>query len=374
LLAPRCGPLRLPLRLRVGSLQRAPESERVLIHKIDPLTDPRWDTFIDRHPRASVFHTPGWLAALRHTYGYEAVVYTTTPPGIDLTNGVVLCHVDSRVTGRRMVSLPFADHCEPLVNRSEDLEDLLCSLESDRRREGWRYVEMRPRTISAASAAGLEPDQRFYLHSVDLSLRLEEVFARFHKDSTQRKIRRAQRERLTYEEGRSDALLDIFYRLLVRTRRRHEWPPQPRDWFQNLVDCLGDKVKIRVASKDGRTIASIVTLAFKDVLVFKYGCSDERFHNLGAVHLLFWSAMQDGKGNGAREFDLGRSDADNAGLIAFKDRWGATRSPLTYWRSPGSPRPTALARWGTSLARKILAHAPETVLVAAGKTFYRHFG
>ena len=179
---------------------------------------------------------------------------------------------------------------------------------------------------------------------------------------------------MTYEEGRSDALLDIFYRLLVRTRRRHEWPPQPRDWFQNLVDCLGDKVKIRVASKDGRTIASIVTLAFKDVLVFKYGCSDERFHNLGAVHLLFWSAMQDGKGNGAREFDLGRSDADNAGLIAFKDRWGATRSPLTYWRSPGSPRPTALARWGTRLARKILAHAPETVLVAAGKTFYRHFG
>jgi hypothetical protein len=129
-----------------------------------------------------------------------------------------------------------------------------------------------------------------------------------------------------------------------------------------------------VASKDGRPIASIVTLAFKDVLVFKYGCSDERFHNLGAVHLLFWNAMQDGKGNGAREFDLGRCDVDNAGLITFKDRWGATESPLTYWRSHGAPPRPALARWGITLARKILAHAPETILVAAGKTFYRHFG
>src|SRR2546425_4880441 len=30
-------------------------------------------------------------------------------------------------------------------------------------------------------------------------------------------------------------------------------------------DCLGDKVKIRMASKDGRPIASVLTLSFKDV-------------------------------------------------------------------------------------------------------------
>lgn len=45
-------------------------------------------------------------------------------------------------------------------------------------------------------------------------------------------------------------------------------------------------------------------------------------------------AMEGGKTNTAREFDLGRPEFDNAGLITFKDRWGATRSPLTYWRYP----------------------------------------
>ena len=36
---------------------------------IDPLADARWDELVERHPRASVFHTRGWLEALKRTYG-----------------------------------------------------------------------------------------------------------------------------------------------------------------------------------------------------------------------------------------------------------------------------------------------------------------
>lgn len=357
----------LPERAKAKSVVTPPR-------KIDPLADRQWAEFVEKHPRASVFHTRGWLDALRRTYGYEPVVYTTTPPGIQLTNGVVLCRVYSRITGRRMVSLPFSDHCEPLVNHSEDLENLLCFLETDCRREGCNYVEMRPRTAYALPPAGMEPTQYFYFHTVDLNLELEAIFHRLHKDSTQRKIRRAEREGLIYEEGRSDALLEKFYRLLVRTRQRHRWPPQPRDWFCNLVDCLGEKVKIRVASKDGHPIASILTLSFRDVLFFKYGCSDERFHNLGGVHLLLWNTIEEGKSNGARVFELGRSDSDNLGLVIFKEHWGAARSHLTYWRYQTRSASTAIPRWGIKLARNLAAHIPDTLLIAAGKLIYRHIG
>src|SRR3989441_12179053 len=139
-------------------------------------------------------------------------------------------------------------------------------------------------------------------------------------------------------------------------------------------DCLGDKVKIRMASKDGRPIASVLTLSFKDVLVYKYGCSDERFHNLGGMPLLLWNAIQEGKRNGAREFDMGRSDTDNPGLIAFKEHWGATRSQLTYWRYPARLAPAAAAGWRMQAAKKIFAHIPDTFLIAAGKMLYKHIG
>ncbi len=366
-----------------------------MAYSMDPLRDPRWAAFIDGHPQASVFHTPAWLEALRRTYGYEPIAYTTTPPGIELTNGIVLCRVYSPITGRRVVSLPFSDHCEPLVEGPEELESLIHSLERDCISERWDYFEVRPRTALAAPPRGLKPAQAFYLHSMDLTPEIKDIFQRLHKDSAQRKIRRAERERLTYEEGQTETLLEKFYQLLLRTRRRQHLPPHPRLWYRNLVNCLGDKMKLRIASKAGQPIASIVTLSFKDVLVYKYGCSDERFHNLGGMQLLLWNALQDGKGTGAREFDLGRSAYDNAGLITFKDRWGAARSQLTYWRHPAWLAPITapgwrtkiakgmaphipdsflVAAWRTKLARTISSHIPDRLLIAVGKLLYRHLG
>ncbi len=345
-----------------------------LTYRIDPLSDPRWAEFVERHPRASVFHTPGWLQALRRTYGYVPVAYTTTPPGRDLTNGLVLCRVRSLLTGRRLVSLPFSDHCEALIDNPDDLALLLRSLELDGTTEAWNYVEIRSRTAAGVPPPCSKPADAFYLHTIDLTPRLEEIFQRLHKNCTQRKIRRAEREGLTYEEGRSQVLLEKFYRLLLRTRRRHQLPPHPRAWFRNLVDCLGDQVKIRVASKDGQPIASILTLTFKDALTYKYGCSDQRFHNLGGMHLLLWRTIQEGKQIHARELDLGRTDADNHGLIAFKDRWGAAKCHLTYWRYPAQPVPATSTGWRMQMARKVFSRIPDNLLVVTGKVFYRHIG
>ena len=84
-------------------------------YEIDPLRDERWASLVESHPHASVFHSNNWLKALRSVYGYEPVVMTTCPPGARLTNGLVFCRVNSWLTGRRLVSLPFSDHCEPLI-------------------------------------------------------------------------------------------------------------------------------------------------------------------------------------------------------------------------------------------------------------------
>ena len=92
------------------------------VYAVDPLTDGRWPTFVGEHPLASVFHTREWLEALRRTYGYAPVAYTTSPPADRLSNAIVLCEIRSWLTGRRMVSLPFADHCQPLIENPADHE------------------------------------------------------------------------------------------------------------------------------------------------------------------------------------------------------------------------------------------------------------
>jgi CelD/BcsL family acetyltransferase involved in cellulose biosynthesis len=341
------------------------------VHLLDPLEDPRWNKLVARHPAASVFHTSGWLDALRRTHGYEPIVYTTCPPGAPLTNGIVLCRVRSWLTGRRLVSVPFADHCDPLVESRDELSDLLAALRAEVGRE-WSYVELRPTRTGPGRGLDLEREAEFQWHVVDLRPPLTEIFQRAHKSTIRCKIARGGREGLRFEEGRSDALVRAFYRLMLLTRRRHGRPPQSLRWFSNLVDCLGDRATIRVAFSDGRAVGSMMTLAHGRTLVYKYGCSDARFHHLGVMPSLFWRAIEDARAAGFQAFDLGRSDSDNEGLITFKERLGAVGSKLTYFRFARPGR--GARRRPFSLPAGLLARLPDPLFVTAGRLLYRHVG
>jgi len=359
--------------------QADPRSATRRAYLIDPLTDSRWPNLIAIHPDASLFHSVEWLQALRRTYGYESIAYTTSPPGRPLENGLVFCRIDSWLTGRRLVSLPFSDHCAPLAQDEADLRVLVRALQEESRNGRWRYIEMRPLEPIDAAGPVVQPSAAYTLHRLDLRPELDALFGNFHRDSIQRKIRRSEREGLIYEEGSDAHFLDAFYRMLVLTRRRHHVPPQPRAWFRNLADLFGRALKIRLAIKAGRPIAGMLTIRHRETLVYKYGGSDSRFNNMGGMHLLYWRSIQDAKETGCRMFDLGRSDVDQAGLITFKSRWGAAQSMLTYCRLAPSGNAVhifdpAVRTWRTRFAKQLFSHAPAKVLSAMGAALYKHIG
>jgi len=344
------------------------------VYEVDPILDERWDTFLDSHPQASIFHTRGWLQALQTTYGYVPIAFTTSPPGRPLENGWPFCQISSWVSGRRLVSLPFADHCAPLAEGSEQLHSLLRHVRDKAIFENWGYIELRPPHGTATAGTAFGTSDTFFLHRLDLRPSLEKIYRRLHKNCVQRKIRRAEREGLIYEEGRSNMLLARFYDLLLITRRRHGLPAQPLDWFHNLVTNLGNALKIRLVSKDGRPVASILTLCYKDALVYKYGCSDHEFNNLGGMQLLLWNTIRDAKQNNLSELDMGRTDYNNPGLVAFKDRWGTHRDELTYFRYPiGYSRRNSHTR-PNAVSKYICSHVPSRVLARAGRALYKHMG
>lgn len=191
----------------------------------------------------------------------------------------------------------------------------------------------------------------------------------------QRKIRRAEKESLHYQSGRSADLLRAFYDLQLRTRRRHSLPPQPFSWFRSLATAVGENLTIRTVSKDAHPVAAILTMSHKTTITFKYGCSDERFHNLGGIPFLLWKAIEEGKAQGADELDLGRSELTQPGLIQFKDRLGAVRTNLPYWRFPAEKSAHAMhSNWTTRMAKAVFASVPDPIFVASGNFLYRHIG
>lgn len=343
------------------------------IQTLDPLKDARWDDLISRHPRATVFHQRGWLQALARTYGYEPIVLTSARPGEPLTDGIVLCRVSSWMTGARLVSLPFADHCEPLLDDHSDFQLFTDWLRKECNGRGRRYFELRLRPRLRGVDYGLQPSSSYWFHELDLKPDLNCIFHRLHKNSFRRKIRRAEREQLTYESGRSEQLLGEFYRLLLLTRRRHHLPAQPRSWFGNLLECMDSNAKIMLARKDGVGIAALLILRHGKSVTYKYGCSDARVHNLGAMPFLLWNLIEESKALGIEKIDFGRTDMDNAGLIVFKDRLGTTRELLKYYRYANTKAVRA-AVWESQRFRGLLAILPDSVLSTAGRLLYKHLG
>jgi hypothetical protein len=353
------------------------------VHIVNLLEDSRWNDFIERHPDSSAFHTTGWLEALQRTYRYTPLALTTSVARGPLENAWLFCSIDSWLTGRRWVSLPFSDHCQPLSDAVTFREQYIPALETFLTRERLRFIESRPLRFSEGSpelSSGTASSTCSYcFHEVDLSPDLSQLFRNCHKDSTQRKIQRAEREGLRYEEGRSEALVDAFYDLQLLTRRRHGLPPQPKQWFRNIAQCLAAAAQFRVAYKDRQPVAAILTIRHKQTMVYKYGSSNAAFNHLGGIHLLLWRTIEDAKQAGLRTLDLGRSDLDSDGLITFKDRWGSQRSGLCYWRITSAQSPKGAyadreqSRTG-GLLSKAFGYAPERIARAVGERFYRHVG
>ena len=345
-----------------------------VIYDIDPLRDTRWTELTARHPQASVFHTSGWLRALQATYGYEPVAFTTSAPNEDLTNAVLFCAVRSWLTGSRLVSLPFSDHCEPLVEHIDQFRSFCVYAESLRKKDQWKYVEIRSANSLLDFGSGFSESKTYCLHRLDLRPSLDALHKGFSKKGVQHRIVRAERESLTYEAGRSESLVQQLFGLLMLTRIRHHIPPQPIEWFRNLVACMGDDMCIRIASKAGRPVAGILTISHGKKVVYKYSGSDTRFNNLGGTPMLLWQVIKEAKEVGVEEFDFGRSDLDNPGLIAFKEHWSAVNSTLTTWRAPAATASSSLDQVKGWLAKEGFARLPDSALTLAGRLLYRHIG
>lgn len=345
----------------------------VQIYKVDPCEDIRWSRFLSGRSDASVFHTEGWLRALQLTYGYAPIVYTTSGPDVEIINGVVFCEIRNSLSPKRLVSVPFADHTAILVNDPVAFEEILGGLRECTDERVYKYVEIRACDNIRLPNMGFRSSAIFYWHKLSLRDDIDRIYGNFHKNCVQRKIRRAERERLGYAEGASEELIQVFYNLQTLTHKRHGVPPQPIAWFRNLVKTLGPMIKIRVASIGNIPIASIITIACRRSMLYKYGGSDANYHRLGGMAFLLWRAIVDAKRSGLEELDLGRSYCDNVGLINYKERWGAERTKLLYWSYPEKSRPNLNGGYFRA-ARRVFTRLPSPVLKVLGELLYKRMG
>jgi len=346
------------------------------VRVIDPRTERRWDAFVLAHPLACVFHTSEWCRVLADTYGYHPRYIAAFDSAGDIRAAVPMMLIDSWLTSRRLVGLPFSDMCQPLV--SDDAYGLLAltGAQDQVNKMSAASLELRGPGVGNAKDLGFSNGTNFLRHIIDLDAVTEAMEARVHQ-SARRAIRKAEREGLTVRLASDIDSMHAFYRLMVLTRRKHGLLPQPKSFFQNLHQHMFESGAgyLLLAEYEGRPVAGDLLLRFRDELVYKFNASDPDFLHLRPNNLLLWNAMLTGAALGCRTLDLGRCDEENEGLRRFKLLWGSREETLSYYYYPQNNRNGLLTG---GIARDSLAlfvkYAPLAALRGMGSALYRNFG
>jgi len=232
---------------------------------LDPRKHPDWDDLLLATPGYSFFHSSAWARVLAEAYGYTPFYFAIIEGG-KFRALVPIMEVNSLLTGKRGVSLPFTDYCDPIIGDGLDFPDLFRQITEFGRKRGWRYIELRggdgffstqhsalsnvskdgsgpePRTSNLEpGSSSLAPRSlnlvpvfaRFLGHTLDLTKGEEALYAA-QRDSTRRNIKKAEKEKVEVRIKTTPGAVGEFYRLNCMTRREHGLPPQPYHFFERV--------------------------------------------------------------------------------------------------------------------------------------------
>jgi lipid II:glycine glycyltransferase (peptidoglycan interpeptide bridge formation enzyme) len=338
---------------------------------INPITYPGYDQLV-RDAQGSIFLTSNWAAVLAESYRYTPR-YFAEIRNSRLELLLPFMEVNSILTGKRGVSLPFTDFCDPVLPENGRYEDLMAFVTKYGKKSGWKFLEMRSGKMFPSE---LPPSSFYYTHTLDLSQPEEEIFQGL-RDSTGRNIKKAAKEGVHVTLDTSPDSLKEFYRLNCSTRKDHGLPPQPFFFFKKIHEHILSKGlgHIILASYKERRIAGAIFFHFGDLAVYKYGASDRDDQHLRANNLVMWEAIRWYRKNGYHRLSFGRTEPQNDGLLQFKRGWGAKEETMHYYHY--NCKEDKLIRKDdriTDIHNKIFRFLPIPILRLTGNLVYRHMG
>ncbi len=284
---------------------------------------PEWDRFVLKHPSGSFFHQIGWKRVMEKTYGYEAR-YFYAERGGKITGIAPAFLISNWLTGRCLISLPFAVYGGICAADEETAQALLGQLEQLAQAERVEYLELRHR--NGGLLPGYHANPRYATFTMPLVADPQAVYNGFSKD-IRYMIRKAERAGLTVRRGLDQ--LGIFFHLMNTTLRRLGTPSFPRTLFENLVHEFPGQVDLSLVYSGWRPLAGGMTFFFRNTAQPYYVGAEEEAKAVAANNFLWWQMIKLAVETGRTEFDFGRSKRDS-GHYDFKKKWKPRIEPLDY--------------------------------------------
>jgi CelD/BcsL family acetyltransferase involved in cellulose biosynthesis len=341
---------------------------------IDPCNAPEWDELM-RDRRGSVFGAPPWLSAIVDTYGFDVTAGVLADPNGRPHAGLVCAELHD-FRGDRLVSAPFCDYLDPVVDGPDQWNALVAPLIA-------RELPLQLRVLRAEAPLDdprFERTAELAWHGTNLDRSEDEILADL-RPGVRQHLRSARRRGVSVRFGTELEDVRAFYDLHRKTRKRkYHLLAQPLAFFENMWKSFVpfDGVAVGLATYGDEVIAASLYLMWGGVIYYKFGASTPEYLSLRPNEMLAWESMRLGRERGCRRYDWGVSDLDQPGLVGYKRKFATEERRVTVLRHMpvgyGNPNGAEAGRTLGALTELLTREdVPDDVTEQAGDLLYRFF-
>lgn len=282
----------------------------------------QWNDFVFSCPEATFFHRAEWQQIIHDVFRHPTFFLYAEQAG-EIVGILPLAHINSRIFGNSLVSLPFAVYAGVASNDPEAIAGLEAEAQKLALQLGVDHLEFRNVTAKHTEW----PTQDLYV-----TFRKEilpEVDANMLAIPRKQRamVRKGIKNGLKSEVDRNS---DRFFAVFADNVHRHGTPALPKRYFDTLLKVFGSDCEIlTVTSPEGKLLSSVLSFYFRDEVLPYYAGDDEAARDLAANDFKYWELMRRSCERGLRVFDYGRSKI-GTGPYSFKKNWGFEPQPLHY--------------------------------------------
>lgn len=282
----------------------------------------RWNEFVFACPEATFFHRAEWQKIIGEVFRHPTF-FLYAEKASQIVGVLPLAHVNSRLFGNSLVSLPFAVYAGIASNDPEAQASLEAKAQQLAVKLDVDHLEFR--NVSAKHSNW--PTQDLYVTFRKEILPDAEANMLAIPRKQRAMVRKGIKNCLKSQVDRSS---DRFFSLFADNVHRHGTPALPKRYFDTLLKVFGDDCEIlTVTSSEGKLLSSVLSFYFRDEVLPYYAGDDEAARDLAANDFKYWELMRRSSERGLRIFDYGRSKV-GTGPYAFKKNWGFAPQPLHY--------------------------------------------
>lgn len=343
-----------------------------------------WDRFVYEQKHGWITSLSSWANVLEKSFTHiQNKSMVILENGTNKVLGVLpLYLINSPVSGRRLVSTPFATLGSPLFSDEIDIDTILSYIDKSLQDYGASNIEIRVSSpgLSDKLSGRFSADSVFKCHHLDLMRPLEEIYASLHRSVIRRYVNRAKDTGVVFRIASTLDDIKSFFHLYSMTRKRLLLPAIPLSFFTSIWELYSPQknVVFLIAEKNGQPAAALMFLAYGNRVSAEALGWDRQFTKEHIVAGLYWEAIKYAHAQGYSVFDFGRTDSQNTSLMEYKKRWGTEIVDLPIYNYPAVSQKIKTDAKNSRLAllaRKIIfKRIPAPAYFMASNLYYRFIG